>query len=84
MFLSTETKEKTMMRDIMLIFPILGDGACLYNALAAFLNEDQKQSANLRRMADQFIVMHWWYRKLGNNTFLYHSLNRLELEAVKS
>ena len=52
-----------MMRDIMLIFPILGDGACLYNALAAFLYEDQKQSANLRRMAHQFIVMHWWYWK---------------------
>ena len=63
MFLSTETKEKTMMRDSMLIFPILGDGACLYNALAAFLYEDQKQSANLRRMAHQFIVMHWWYWK---------------------
>ena len=51
------------MRDIMMIFPISGDGACLYNAVAAYLYGDQKQSSHLRKMAHEFIVQHWWYWK---------------------
>ena len=51
------------MRDVMLIYPVSGDGACLYNVISAFLYEDETQSANLRRMAHQYIVMNWWYWK---------------------
>ena len=51
------------MRDIMLIFPVSGNGACLYNAVAAFLYGDEGQSSHLRKMAHEFIVMHWWYWK---------------------
>ena len=56
-------KFQALMRDIMLIFPVSGDGACLYNAVAAFLYGDEGQSSHLRKMAHEFIVMHWWYWK---------------------
>ena len=51
------------MRDIMLIFPVSSNGACLYNGVAAFLYGDEGQSSHLRKMAHEFIVMHWWYWK---------------------
>ena len=54
-------EHQLMMTELMVVFPAKGDGACLYNALAAFLYGDKSQSPHLRRMANQFIVMNWWY-----------------------
>ena len=51
------------MNDIMLVLSISGDGACLYNAIAVFLYEDESQAPQLRRMAHQYICTHWWYWK---------------------
>ena len=47
----------------MLVLSISGDGACLYNAIAVFLYEDESQAPQLRRMAHQYICKHWWYWK---------------------
>ena len=54
-------EHQLMMRDLMLVFPAKADGACLYNAVAAFLYGDEVQSPHLKRMANQYIVMNWWY-----------------------
>ena len=78
------------MRDIMVIFPVKGDGACLYNAVAAYLYGDESQSAHLRRMAHQYIIMNWWYWKhiplpftesvgVGSNSFTITKSTEKEL-----
>ena len=43
------------------IYPVPGDGSCLFGALAAHVYKDELQASNLRRLCHYYIVDNWWY-----------------------
>ena len=45
------------------IYPVDGDGLCLYNSFAAHVYGDPKKSPDLRREAHKFIVKNWSFYK---------------------
>ena len=65
----TFTKEiclehKHLLPEDHVIYPVPGDGSCLFGALAAHIYKDETQASNLRRLVRYYMVDNWWYFQL--------------------
>ena len=45
----------------LVVFPIKGDGACLYGSASAHIYHDEDQMQNFRKIIHQHIINNWWH-----------------------